>query len=263
MPAEIAFSVANLRADIRVFADLDALSHAAAAEFVKASQNAASERGRFLVALSGGDTPAKLYALLTRAPYREQIDWDAVQVFWGDERCVPPDDAQNNYKQAFDALLGKVPVPPHNIHRIRSELDPQKAAQDYEGVLKRYSTSPLEWPRFDLALLGLGEDGHTASLFPGSDVDASRPVLAASGNYQDRPAWRVTLTPLVFNSARSIIFLVSGSEKAGILADVLCGDYRPESLPAQRICQTEADSVWMLDRAAAAGLPGDARTKEE
>jgi 6-phosphogluconolactonase len=159
--------------------------------------------------------------------------------------------------------LGKVPVPAQNIHRIRSELDPEAAAEDYERVLRRYSTMPLEWPRFDLALLGLGEDGHTASLFPGTDVDASRPVLATSGHYQDRPAWRVTLTPLVFNCASKIMFLVAGSDKAGILVDVLCGEYRPATLPAQRICPTEGDSIWMLDRAAAAGLPRDARTKEE
>jgi 6-phosphogluconolactonase len=263
MPAQIASGVANLRAEVRVFADLDALSHAAAAEFVKASQNAASERGRFLVALSGGGTPAELYDLLTRPPYREQIDWAAAQVFWGDERCVPPDDAQNNYKQALDALLGQVPVPPQNIHRIRSELDPEAAADDYQRLLKRYSTMPLDWPRFDLALLGLGEDGHTASLFPRSEVDASRPVLAVSGYYQDRPARRVTLTPLVFNSARRIMFLVSGSDKARVLADVLYGEYQPATLPAQRILPTAGDSIWMLDRAAAAELPGNAKTKEE
>lgn len=255
--------MANLKADIRVFADLDTLSHAAAVEFVKASQKATSERGRFLVALSGGGTPTKLYDLLTRAPDSGQIDWAAVLVFWGDERCVPPDDSQNNYKQAVDLLLGKVPVPPQNIHRIRSELDPKAAAEDYERVLKRYSTMPLEWPRFDLALLGLGEDGHTASLFPGTHVDLSRPVLATSGHYRDRPAWRVTLTPPVFNSASRIMFLVAGSDKASILADVLYGEYRPATLPAQRIRPTEGDSIWMLDRAAAAGLPVDARTKEE
>ena len=263
MPAEIASGVASLSAEIRIFADLDALSRAAAVEFVKASQNATSERGRFMLALSGGGTPGKLYHLLTRAPYREQIDWATAQVFWGDERCVPPDDAQNNYKQAFDALLGKVSVPPQNIHRIRTELDPEAAADDYERLLERYSTIPLTWPRFDLALLGLGEDGHTASLFPGSEVVALRPVLAVRGQYQDRPALRVTLTPVVFNSARRIIFLVSGSDKARALADVLYGDYRPATLPAQRILPTEGDSICMLDRAAAAELPGNAKAKEE
>ena len=256
MPAEIALGVANLSADVRVFADLDALCHAAALEFVSASQNARSEHGRFLVSFSGGATPGRLYDLSSLAPYGDQIDWAAVQAFWGDERCVPPNDAQSNYRQVFDLLLSKVPVRPENIHRIRAELGPEEAADDYGRVLKTYSVPPLDWPRFDLALLGLGADGHIASLFPGSDVDASRPVMPASRHYGDRPAARVTLTPRVFNSARKVMFLVSGSEKAGILADVLYGEYRPAALPAQRIRPTEGQSTWLVDRAAAARLPG-------
>jgi 6-phosphogluconolactonase len=255
--------VAGLKAHIRVFADLDALSQGAASEFVRAFQTVALERRRFLVALNGGSTPVKLYHLLSAPPYRAQIDWAKVEVFWGDERCVPPDDPQNNYRQATDVLLGKVAVPQENLHRIRSELQPQAAADGYAIELERYASQPLGWPRFDLVLLGLGQDGHTASLFPDSEVDADRPTLAVSGHYQDRPAWRVTLTPPVFNSATRIVFLVSGSEKAGIVADVLSGEYRPGSLPAQRICPSDGDVIWMLDRAAASGLPGDFKTEKE
>ena len=255
--------MANLRADVRVFVDLDALSDAAAVEFVSASQNAVSERGRFLVSFSGGATPEKLYDLLGRAPYRDQTDWAAVHAFWGDERCVPPDDSQSNYGQVLELLLSKVPLPPENIHRICGELGAEAAADDYERVLKIFSTKPFDWPRFDLALLGLGTDGHTAALFPGSDVDALRSVMPTSSAYGDRPSSRVTLTPPVFNSARSVMYLVSGSEKAAILAAVLQGEYRPAALPAQRIRPNEGQSIWMVDRAAAAGLPPHAAIMKE
>ena len=263
MSAQIAPGVANLRANVRVFTDLDSWSHAAALEFVNASQSVRSEHRRFVVSFSGGATPGKLYDLLGRAPYGDQIDWAALEAFWGDERCVPPNDAQSNYRQVFDLLLSKVPLPRENIHRICAELGPEEAADAYQRVLKNYAVAPLDWPRFDLALLGLGVDGHTASLFPGSDVDARRPVMPASGHYGARPATRLTLTPPVFNSARQVMFLVSGSEKAGILADVLYGEYRPTALPAQRIRPSEGQSIWLVDRAAAVGLPGHAVARKE
>ena len=241
---------------IRVFEDREALSQAAATEFADACKNAVSVRGRFLVALSGGGTPLELYRWLSRAPYRNEIEWGSLHVFWGDERCVPFDDPESNYGQARDAFLSQVPVPPQNVHPVRTELEPEQAADDYALLLKQYAIAPLDWPRFDLVLLGVGEDGHAASLFPGSAVRAGRAVLAVTGRYQDRPTRRVTLTPLVFNSARKVVFLVSGAAKAKIVADILQGKRRPAKIPAQRIRPADGAVTWLLDRAAAAEITG-------
>ena len=204
-----------------------------------------------MVALSGGNTPAESYKLLAQSPYKEQVDWTHVHVFWGDERCVPIEDLENNYRQAHDILLSHVSIPAENIRRVKSNLEPAEAAKDYALVLKQFASPPLNWPRFDLILLGMGEDGHTASLFPGSEVNVSAPTMAVTAQYQDRPANRVTLTPLVFNSARRIIFLVSGVGKSQTLANVLYGGYYPEQFPAQRIRPTDGELVWMVDKLAA------------
>jgi 6-phosphogluconolactonase len=243
-----------MKPDVRIFENLDALSQAAAESFVETSAQAITDRGRFLVALSGGSTPLTLYRLLAQSPTRKQIDWRLLHVFWGDERCVPPEDLENSYRQVHEALLAHVPIPTGNVHRIQSDLAPQVAADDYAVVLKEFSTPPLEWPRFDLVLLGMGSDGHTASIFPGSAVNAASPTLAVTGQYEDRPSQRVTLTPLVFNSARRIIFLVSGEGKREVLASVLSGNLRPDFLPAQRIRPTNGELIWMVDQAAASQL---------
>jgi 6-phosphogluconolactonase len=235
---------------MRIFNDHSRLSLAASRVFVRSAAQAISERGRFLAALSGGTTPIALYSLLARAA----LDWANIHLFWGDERCVPVGDPGNNYGQALQTLLGQVPLAEQNIHRIRSELPPIEAARDYAQLLKRFADPPLEWPRFDLVLLGLGEDGHTASLFPGSPVDAREPVMAVTGDYQGRPADRITLTPLVFNSARQIIFLVSGQSKSGILASVFKGGQHPDDWPAQRIRPTDGRITWMVDAQAASRL---------
>ncbi|HUI87447.1 MAG TPA: 6-phosphogluconolactonase [Anaerolineales bacterium] len=243
--------MANLRSQLRLFDNLNSLSLAAAELFVQSAARATVEHGRFLVALSGGTTPTELYELLAQLPYRAKIDWEHLHAFWGDERCVPIDDLENNYRQARDTLLSRVRLPSQNIHRIESGLEPDQAAEDYARVLKRFSTPPLDWPRFDLVLLGMGEDGHTASLFPGSEVNVSSPTLAVTAYYQNRPASRVTLTPVVFNSARRIIFLVSGESKSQTLANVLYGGHQPEQLPAQRIQPTDGELIWMVDQTAA------------
>ena len=244
----------NLKPELRIFDHLEELSLAAAELFIETSVQAIAQRGRFLVELSGGNTPTELYQLLAQKPYREQIDWKRLQAFWGDERCVPVENPENNYRQAHDALLGRVHIPQENIHRIQSELEPDAAAEDYARVLKGFATSPLDWPRFDLVLLGMGNDGHTASLFPGSEVTASTPTLAVTAQYEDRPANRVTLTQLVLNAARRILFLVSGESKSETLANVLYGEYQPEKLPAQRIRPTDGELIWMVERAAARKL---------
>ncbi|MGE5072452.1 MAG: 6-phosphogluconolactonase [Anaerolineae bacterium] len=237
--------------DVRVFDDLDSLSAAAAALFTEACASAVAERGRALVALSGGSTPAGLYSLLARPPYLHQVDWPRLHVFWGDERLVPPTDPQSNYRQAYDAFLSRVPIPDANIHRVPVELPPSGAAQAYALTIKQFADSPLLWPRLDLVLLGMGDDGHTASLFPGSPVDLTVPAVAVTGDYQGRPANRVTLTPPVFNAARRVLFLVSGQSKSQSLAHVLYGSYQPDRLPAQRIRPTDGELIWLVDRAAA------------
>jgi 6-phosphogluconolactonase len=242
--------MANLRPDIRIFDNLESLSLAAAEVLIQSAAQAITERGRFLITLSGGGTPMELYKLLAQSPYRGQLDWSHTHVFWGDERCVPIEDSENSYRQARDVLLNRVPIPQENIQRVQSELEPDEAAKDYARVLKDFASPPLDWPRFDLILLGMGEDGHTASLFPGSQVEVSSPTLAVTGHYQDRPANRVTLTPWVINSARRIMFLVSGESKSQTLANVLYGEYHPEQLPAQRIRPSNGELIWMTDKAA-------------
>ena len=233
-----------------IFKDLQELSHAAAGIFVESFSQASAQRGRFLVALSGGSTPNRLYQLLAGAPYRAQIDWTKVHVFWGDERCVPKDDPGNSYFQARQTLLDHVNIPAGNIHRVQSELKPASAALEYAQTLNEFSAPPLAWPRFDLILLGMGDDGHTASLFPGSPVDDPSPAIAVTANYQDRPANRVSLTPRVFNSARRVLFLVSGLSKAVTLTRVFSDIINMDLLPAQRIQPGDGELLWLVDEAA-------------
>ncbi len=239
---------------IRIFDDLEALSKAAASLFIDSCAAAIRLQNRALVALSGGNTPLELYRLLALPSYIPQVDWQHVHVFWGDERCVPPDDPESNYHQAYDALLSHVPIPEDNIHRIQGEVEPREAALAYAMVLKPFASSPLSWPRFDLALLGMGDDGHTASLFPGSPVDISTPTAVVTANYEGRPATRITITPILFNVASRVAFLVSGDSKSQTLANVLYGNYDPDWLPAQRIRPVDDELIWLVDRAAASKL---------
>ncbi len=241
--------------DLRIFKDLNELSTAAADLFVESARRAVQERGRFLTALSGGSTPMNLYRLLAREPGRSKINWPRTHIFWGDERCVPPDDPENSYGQARQAFLDSVAIPDENVHRVASDLEPAAAAEEYARRLSRFAEGDLPFPRFDLVLLGMGEDGHTASLFPGSPVEASTPTLAVTAHYQGRPANRVTLTPMVFNAARQIVFLAAGAAKASTLAQVLKGKYNPSLYPAQRIRPINGQVVWMIDQAAAGNLP--------
>jgi 6-phosphogluconolactonase len=241
-----------MKAEIVVFPDADALAHEAAQRFVALVREAAASRGRFSVALSGGSTPGTLYRLLAEEPYRGQIPWAEVHLFWGDERCVPPDDPGSNYRLAEETLIARVPIPPGNVHRVRGELDPEEAARVYARELRDFFCGPR--PRFDLVLLGLGEDGHTASLFPGSPVldETARLAAAEEAHYQDRPAHRVTLTLPVLNAARHVLFLITGGAKAGIVQTVLEGE--PGRLPAQRIRPIAGQLTWLLDAAAASQL---------
>lgn len=234
----------------------ESLSRSAAEHLVHVAGEAVSQRGRFLVVLAGGNTPRRLYRLLTTGPFLERVPWQVTHWFWGDERCVPPDDPESNYGQARALLFEHVPAPETNIHRIRGELDPQQAAADYAQALRRFADPGLLWPRFDLVLLGLGADGHTASLFPGSPPDPGpdTATLVVTAAYAGRPTQRITLTPRVFNDARHVLFLVSGAEKAEALAATLEGSHDPVRRPAQRIHPSHGRVTYLVDRAAAALL---------
>ena len=243
-----------MKSKIRLFKDLEELSPDAAALFVQHAEQSIAMRGRFLVALNGGGTPTRLFELLA-TEFHEKVDWGNVHVFWGDERCVPPDDPGSSYGQARVMLLSRVPIPEENVHRVKGELGPAEASKEYALQLKQFASPPRDWPRFDLVYLGMGEDGHTASLFPGSPVDISEPTMAVTAKYQNRPADRVTLTPVVFNSARVIVFMATGEKKAQTLAQVLSGRYNPELYPAQRIEPREGKLIWLVDEDAASRLP--------
>jgi 6-phosphogluconolactonase len=243
-----------MKSDIRIFKDLENLSRHAAELFVERAAQAIKERGHFLVALNGGGTPTRLFQLLA-SNYRDEVEWSRVHVFWGDERCVPPDDPGSSYGQAKEILLHYVAVPESNIHRVKGELDPASSSTEYAQILKSFAKADLEFPRFDLVYLGMGEDGHTASLFPGSMVDVTEAVIPVTAKYQDRPANRVTMTQVVFNQARRVVFMATGEKKASTLAEVLSDRYNPDLYPAQRIDPKDGELIWLVDEGAAGRLP--------
>jgi 6-phosphogluconolactonase len=242
---------------IQIFKDSNTLNLAAAEHFSKSATNAVIKRGRFLATLAGGNTPLALFHLLAAPPYCKQLPWSQIHFFWGDERCVRPDDPQSNFYQAWQAWLAHVPLREENLHRIKGELDPMAAVRDYGGQLKTFAEGALAWPRLDWVLLGLGEDGHTASLFPGSpaDIDAKLAVIHVTAGYEGRPAERVSLTPNVFNAARKVVFLATGEEKARALATTLTGRRDALRWPAQRIHPSEGEVWWFVDEAAIVHLP--------
>lgn len=237
---------------LEILPNLEGVSQSAAQQFAVLARQAFERRGRFRVCLAGGSTPRELYRLLAQSPYLEGLPWEKMEFFWGDERLVPPDDPQSNFHQAHLDLLDHVPVEPDHIYRMKGELPPAEAAAEYAAQLRSRADPDLGWPSLDLVLLGLGADGHTASLFPNSDPTPAetQPVLAVTGDYQGRPANRITLTPLVFNSARQVFFLVSGAEKAAALAATLGESRDLRRWPAQRIHPGEI--TWFVDAAAAA-----------
>jgi 6-phosphogluconolactonase len=234
---------------VKAFKGITELSLYAARSFIEIANKSIEERGRFLAALSGGSTPMRLYELLGNQ-FQDEVDWSFIHFFWGDERCVPVDDPGNSYGQTKKVLFDKINIPNANIHRVLSELEPDSASREYARTLKVFSEPPLDWPRFDLALLGMGEDGHTASLFPNSPVEMDSPTLAVTANYQGRPANRVTLTPKVLNSSRNVMLLVTGKAKAVTLSRVLSGIHIPEELPAQRIAPEDGSLIWLVDEEA-------------
>jgi 6-phosphogluconolactonase len=247
------------RPDVRIVENVEKLSWEAAEHFVRQAREAVRTRGRFTVALAGGSTPKAFYRLLgsqTGAPFRARVPWGATHFFWGDERHVPPDHPDSNFRMADEAMLSRVPVAPQNVHRIRAENpDASQAAEVYDRELREFfRLPPGQLPRFDLILLGMGPDGHTASLFPGTDALQEQKKLVAAPWVETFRTHRITLTPPVLNNGASVIFLVSGKEKAETLREVLQGEFQPHRLPAQIIRPNNRRLLWLVDRAAARRL---------
>jgi 6-phosphogluconolactonase len=243
---------------VRIVPDQAALARAVAELVVARAAEAVASRSRFTLALAGGSTPKAAYSLLAGAPFADRIDWPRVLVFWGDERCVPPDDPRSNYRMACDALLDRVPIPVASVHRIRGELEPREAAAEYERLLKALvgtkAGGDLPAGGLDLVLLGMGENGHTASLFPGQEAVRETKRWVVAEYVEPVAMWRVTLTPVVLNAASEAVFVVAGAAKAGTLREVLEGPLVPDQLPAQAVRPEHGQITWLVDAAAAGKL---------
>jgi 6-phosphogluconolactonase len=232
---------------IRVFATPADLAQAAAQLVADSADAAIRDTGSFSIGLSGGNTPRALYQLLSDEPYLSRLDWLNIHVFFTDERCVLPEDAQSNFRMVSETLLDIAPIPPANIHRIRGEIDPAAAAIEYGLLLKqRFADSGL-----DLALLGMGEDGHTASLFPGSSVLTETHHRCVATFVDKLDAWRITTTLPFLNRSKQILLLVTGSAKAECVQEVLESGDAPEPLPVQLLNPSSGQLAWFLDAAAA------------
>ncbi len=239
-----------------VYRDAESMALGAAGFFAESARDSVRERGIFTAVLSGGSTPRRLYRRLAGEPFRREIPWELVHLFWGDERTVPPDHGESNFGMARDELITPLGLSPDAVHRMAGEVDPARAAEAYEADLERFFGRG-DPPRFDLVMLGMGEDGHTASLFPGSQaLSENRRWVAASG-VPGRGALRLTLTAPVFNRARRVVFLVSGSTKAAILKETLDGPRDPLRIPAQLVSPDEGELIYCVDSAAGALLGGD------
>jgi 6-phosphogluconolactonase len=240
--------------EIRILADANSIAQTAAAEFLQAAQEAVREKGTFIVALAGGSTPKALYGLLATNPLLQaKVPWSKIQFFFGDERHVPPDDAESNFRMATEAMLSKAPIDPKQVHRIKGEKrNAAQAADEYEQDLRAsFQLQSGQLPRFDLVLLGMGPEGHTASLFPGTKALKEEHRLVVSNWVGKLFTDRITLTPPVLSNAAHIIFMVHGAEKAPALKVVLEGRYEPDQLPAQMIQPKQGKVLWLLDPTAA------------
>lgn len=227
--------------------------------FVETAAEAVRERGRFVAALSGGNTPKKLYELLAQPYFRDRIPWAETYLFWGDERCVPPHHPESNFGAVQKALLSRVPVPSSHVFRVPGEMPPAEAARSYESNLKSFFKLEYTAPEFDLILLGVGEDGHTASLFPGTEAVKEKNRWVVSSRVPSAAMDRVTFTFPLINAARRILFLCSGVGKSTILKEVLRDDLPRNRFPAQMVSPDSGELVWLLDPAAAAKLPAGIR----
>ena len=232
--------------------DLEGLSRRAAEFFVQQAEAALGSRGRFVLALAGGRTPERTYELLAQPPFRSKVNWSQVHIFWGDERCVSLDDPRSNARMARELLLDHVPVPPSQIHPMICRESPREGAQRYEALLRDFFSAST--PRFDLILLGLGTNGHTASLFPHTGVLREQERWVAEIYAAEQDLYRITLTARIINQAAAVVFLVAGADKAGVLQAVLEGPQDPMRLPAQLIHPVDGALHWFVDQAAASQL---------
>ncbi len=238
--------------------DADALARRAAHYFVEMTGEAVAGRGRVRIAISGGSTPKAAFRLLADAnqPFRARMPWESLDIYWVDERCVPPDAAESNYRMTREALLDHVPLRPEQIHRMEGELEPELAANRYESELRNsFRLEGAESPRFDLIALGMGDDGHTASLFPHTQAIHELTRLVTANHVPQKDTWRITLTWPVIDHASSVFFLIAGEDKAAVLKEVLMGPHDPERLPSQLIWPASGILTLILDKAAAAQLP--------
>jgi 6-phosphogluconolactonase len=239
-----------LQPDIRILTNLDAIARRAAQEFVQSATSAVSEKGSFTVALAGGSTPKALYSLLANeAALRAQLPWDKMYLYFGDERSVGPDHPDSNFRMATETMLSKVPIKPEQVFRIKGEYkDTEKAAQEYEQALRAsFKISEGQFPRFDLVLLGMGNEGHTASLFPGTKALHETKRLVVRNWVGKLYTDRITLTAPAISNAARVIFMITGADKALALKGVLEGPYEPEQLPAQMIQPSNGQLLWLVD----------------
>ena len=239
---------------MRVFPDSPAVARAAAEIIAEAAAARAAQGRNFTLVLSGGSTPKLLYELLAKEPYRGRIDWPRVEIYFGDERAVPPDHPDSNFKMADEALLAHVPLKPENVHRMRGEIDPNEAAIEYGRMLKaRFGDAGP-----DVTLLGMGDDGHTASLFPSTpavDETHHRTVAQFVEKSTTGPSWRITTTAPFLNRSEQVLALITGASKDDRLSEVIHGPRDPRRLPIQLIQPNPGRLIWLVDRAAAAKLP--------
>jgi 6-phosphogluconolactonase len=237
---------------IEIHADAHAAARAGAERFAAQAVAAVDARGRFSVALSGGTAPQELYSLYAQEPFAARIPWDAVHLFWGDERCVPPLHPRSNFAMAWRAFIRDVPIPAENIHRIPGELPAEEGAARYRDELAAFFGAGV--PRFDLIHLGLGPDAHTCSLFPFDQLLRERTLTVAPALMRELGEPRVTITLPVVNEAARVEMFVVGAGKAEVVRKVLQGPLDPFRLPAQLVRPARGDCVWVMDRAAAGGL---------
>jgi 6-phosphogluconolactonase len=245
----------DVQREVVVLPDLDAVSEEAARRFVAVTEAAVAANGRCTVALAGGSTPERLYRLLASEAYRHAVPWASLDIFFGDERCVPPDDKESNYRMAREALLDHVPVMPDQVFRMEGERYPQSAAMTY--ALKLADTFALTAgavPHLDLILLGMGPDGHTASLFPHTAALKVVDTLVTANHVEKMNTWRLTLTYPVLDGAANVLFLVGGAEKAHAVAQVIEGEFNPDEYPSQGVLVPNGTLTFLLDAAAAGEL---------
>ncbi|WP_353721334.1 6-phosphogluconolactonase [Dyadobacter sp. 676] len=238
--------------ELHIEKDTKALSASLAEWINNYIQQVLARQERFTFVLSGGSTPKALYALLAESPYKESIPWEKLHFFWGDERAVPFDDSRNNAKMCYEELLDKVPVKAENIHIMRTDIAPQESAAEYEKIVKTYFEGSET--TFDFVLLGMGDDGHTLSLFPGTEVIHEKNALATSFFLPAQDMYRITLTAPVVNNAACVAFLAAGAGKAEVLKQVLTGERNVDLYPSQIIQPVKGQLHWFVDEAAAALL---------